>query len=225
MAFYLPSTRIVDSGEAFVAPGAIILAESQALVVSSAAQSMGAMPSTGTATDIFIGFAFAGTSALPFPESYTNKVETFTVPTGGMITLSMMPVAGQVFVFDTTTGLPVTPITITGTNISGLTPGDVVNVTYKYAMSVVQMRALYGDIQPGGYVGSYVGQIGVIKRGDVWVTEFDASKNWAAATAVKLAPNGQITDQTGTGNIIPNIVITGVPNMTIPYLGLSFSAM
>jgi len=95
-------------------------------------------------------------------------------------------------------------------------------------MSVVQMRALYGDIQPGGYVGSYVGQIGVIKRGDVWVTEFDASANWAATPSVWLAPNGQITTFSNKGVAavqIPNCIVTGVPNMTIPYLGLSFSAM
>jgi len=233
MAFYLPYGRVADMGEAMVAPGAVILAESQALVVSSAAQSAGVMPATGTATDIFVGFAIAGTSALPFPEAYTNKVEIFTVPTGGMITLSLTPVAGQVAVLDTTTGAFVTDPTVSGANVSGLTVGDTVQVTYKYAMSVIQMRALFGDVQPGGYVGAYVGQIGLITRGDVWISEFDAAMNWAtagatASTQIVLAANGQLTlgtPSTSAGPIaVPNLVVTGIPSQDIPYLGLRFAA-
>src|SRR5271168_5060646 len=189
MAFYLPNCRMADLEDVLVAPGAVVLA--------AGATSQGVMPATGTATDIFAGFAIAGTSALPFPEAYTNKVETFVVPTGGMITLSMTPVAGQVFVLDTTTGTVVADPTVSGANVSGLTAGDTVNVTYKYAMSIIQQRALFGDIQPGGYVGAYVGQIGLITRGDVWISEFDASANWAMAgtstAQVCLGAAGQLT--------------------------------
>jgi hypothetical protein len=232
MAFYLPNGRVADMGDVLVAPGAVILAESQALVVAAGAQSQGVLPSTGTATDIFAGFAIAGTSALPFPEAYTNKVEQFVVPTGGVIPLSMMPVAGQVAVLDTTTSTYVGNPTVSGANISGLTAGDTVVVTYKYAMSIIQQRALYGDVQPGGYVGAYVGQIGLITRGDVWISEFNANANWAAAgtagNVICLAANGQLTlgtANTGSaGNAIPNMIVTGIPSMTIPYLGLRFSA-
>lgn len=226
MAFYLPNGRVADMGDVLVAPGAVILAESQALVVSSAAQSAGVFPSTGTATDIFAGFAIAGTSALPFPEAYTNKVETFVVPTGGIVTLSLPPVAGQVLIQDTTLGTFPT-VTLSGSNLSGLTVGDTVVVTYKYAMSIIQQRALFGDVQPGGYAGAYVGQIGLITRGDVWVSEFDASANWAASPSVYLAANGQVTSLANKGANavqIPNCIITGVPSQTIPYLGLRFSA-
>jgi hypothetical protein len=226
MAFYLPNGRVADMGDVLVAPGAVILAESQALVVSNTSQYAGVLPATGTASDIFAGFAIAGTSALPFPEAYTNKVETFVVPTGGVITLSLTPVAGQVFVLDTTTGTAVADPAVSGANVSGLTPGDTVSVTYKYAMSIIQQRAMFGDIQPGGYVGAYVGQIGLITRGDVWVSEFNASANWAAATGVALAANGQLVPVgfAGAGNTVPNLIITGIPSMEIPYLGLRFSA-
>jgi hypothetical protein len=232
MAFYLPNGRVADMGDVLVAPGAVILAESQALVVAAGNQAAGVLPSTGTASDIFAGFAIAGTSALPFPEAYTNKVETFVVPTGGVITLSLTPVAGQVLIYDVTTNSYPT-VTLSGQNLSGLTPGDTVNVTYKYAMSIIQQRALFGDVQPGGYSGAYVGQIGLITRGDVWISEFDASKNWAAASntganQVCLAANGQLTLGTpGTapaGIAVPNCIVTGIPSQTIPYLGLRFSA-
>jgi hypothetical protein len=206
MAFYLPNTRMSDLEDV--------------------------MPATGTTSDIFVGFAIAGTSALPFPESYTNKVEQFVVPTGGTITLSETPVAGQVFVYDTTLATAVTTFTVPGATISGLTAGDTVVVTYKYAMSIIQERALYGDVQPGGYAGAYVGQIGLVTRGDVWITEFNASMNWAMAgttgNSICLAANGQLTlgtPNTGSaGNALSNVIVTGVPSMTIPYLGLRFSA-
>jgi len=222
--FYLPFTKLVDSSEAYTAPGAIILAESQALVRVQGNAAAGVLPSTGQSTDIFVGFAIAGTSAAPFPESYTNKVEQFTVPSTGLVTLQLTPVSGQVFVYDNTAGAPVSSPTVSGPNVSGLTPGDEVTITYKYAETVIQARALQGDVQPGGYVGAYVGQIGLAKRGLAYVSEFDASKNWAAATAIKLAANGQITDQTGSGNTIPGAYVVAVPYQDIPFLGIEFSA-
>lgn len=217
-----PLTRVVNSAEMNTAPGAVILSEGQALVRTNGATSAGVLPATGTSNDVFMGFAFAGTSAYPFPESYTNKVETFVVPTGGSVTLSQTPISGQVFAFDTTSNTAPT-ITVTGKTVSGLTAGDTVVVTYKYAMTVVQAQALFGNVQPGGYSGAYVGQIGVITRGVVYTSEFDASKNWAAATAIKLAANGQLTDQSGSGVAIQGVVIAA-PSESYPYLGIDFSA-
>lgn len=222
MAFYLPFSKFVDSAEAVVAPGAVILAEGQALVRAQSAQSVGVLPSTGQATDIFVGFAVAGTSAAPFPEAYTNKVEEFTVPVSGIVTLQLTPVAGQVFVFDNTTGAAATGYTVTGKNISGLVNGDDVVVTYKYAVSVTQLRALQGDVQPGGYVGAYVGQIGVVKRGLIYTSEFDASKNWSTAASINLAANGQLTVG-GTGPAINGYVVS-TPAQDTPFLGIEFSA-
>jgi hypothetical protein len=223
MSFYLPFTRAEQSTEMLIAPGATFQAEGQAVVRTNNATSVGVLPSTGTATDVFCGFTFAGTSALPFPEPYYNKVEQFLVPSTGTVTLSVTPVAGQFLVYDNTTNAVVTGATLAGSTISGLTAGDTVTVTYKYALTVVTERALFGDVQPGGYVGSMVGQIGVITRGTIWTSEFDDSKNWAAATAIKLAANGQITDQTGTGVAIQGYVV-GVPGQDVPFLGITFMA-
>jgi hypothetical protein len=96
-------------------------------------------------------------------------------------------------------------------------------VTYKYALSAVQARALQGDVQPGGYAGEYVGQVGLLKRGIIYTSEFDAAVNWAAATEIKLGVNGIITDQTGTGAAIKGYVVS-VPNVETPFLGIEFSA-
>jgi hypothetical protein len=234
MSFYLPFTRAEQSTEMIVAPGAQFYAEGQVVVTTQGATSAGVLPATGTNTDIFLGFAFAGTSAAPFNEAYYNKVEQFTVPTTGIVTLSLTPVSGQVFVLDNTTGATPTP-TVTGANVSGLTSGDEVTITYKYALTVIQARALFGDIQPGGYVGNYVNQIGVITRGTVWTSEFDASKNWAAAggsssTQIVMAANGQLTLGTPGASgaaplAVPNAIVIGVPGQDVPFLGITFNAL
>lgn len=233
MSFYLPFTKVEQSTEMLTAPGATFYAEGQAVVRTAGATSAGVLPSTGTANDVFCGFSFAGTSALPFPEAFYNKVEQFLVPVTGAVTLSLTPVAGQVFVIDNTTNTPVTNPTVSGNQVTGLTAGDEVTVTYKYTLSVIQERALFGDVQPGGYVGAYIGQIGVITRGTIWTSEFDASKNWAAAgtptAQILLAANGQVTMGTpGTGGAaplaIPNAYVSGVPGQDQPFLGITFSA-
>lgn len=220
---YLPTSKITDSSEAMVAPGAAISAEGLALVRASGAQANGVSPSTGTAADVFAGFSWAGTSAAPFAEGYTNKQETFVVPAGGVVGLQFAPVAGQVFVFDKTANSAVATPSVSGKNVSGLTVGNEVCITYKYALSVVQARAMYGDQQPGGYSGAYVGQIGVAKRGILFTSEFDASKDWTAATAVKLAAGGQLTDQSGAGNAIKATIVS-VPGAEVPFLGIEFTA-
>jgi len=231
MSLYFPGTRLSDSTEMLTAPGAIFLAEGQALVRTQGNTSAGVLVSTGTASDIFQGFVVAGTSALPFPESYYNKVEQFLVPSTGAITLSLTPVSGQVFVFDVTANAPVTSPTVVGNQVTGLTAGDTVNVTYKYSLTIVQERALFGDVQPGGYSGAYVGQIGVATRGVIFTSEFDASQNWAAAgsttaTQLALGASGQVTLANTTAG--PNVGIPGsviaVPGQDYPWLGIEFSA-
>lgn len=224
MAFALALSKFESSSEATVAPGAVILAEGQAMVRAPGATSLGVMPSTAaTATEVFVGFAIAGTSALPFPEAYTNKVITVTVPSTGIVTLPLTPVAGQIFAFDNTTGAVAT-FTAAGAVLSGLTAGDSVTFTFKYAMTVVQATALAGNVQPGGYAGAYVNQIGLVKRGLVFTSEFNVAANWAASTAIKLAANGQITDQTGTGATIQGAVVQ-LPSIEYPFLGIEFSTI
>lgn len=221
---YGPFSKYVDSSEAVVAPGAVINAEGLALVRAAGNQAAGVLPATGTSADVFAGFSIAGTSAAPFMEGFTNKQETFIVPATGTVTLQFAPVPTQVFVFDKTTGAAASGYAVSGKNVTSLTVGDEVVVTYKYALSVIQARSLQGDVQPGGYSGAYIGQIGLIKRGQIYTSEYDTSKNWAAATAVKLAAGGQVTDQSGAGVAIPAAIIA-VPSSEVTYLGLEFSAV
>jgi hypothetical protein len=221
---YGPFSKYVDSSEMAVAPGAVIDAEGMVLVRASGAQAAGVMPSTGGTSEVFAGFSIAGTSAAPFMEGFTNKQETFVVPSTGRVTLQFAPVPNQVFVYDVTAGAAVSSPTVSGKSITGLTAGDQVVVTYKYALSVVQARALQGDVQPGGYSGAYIGQIGCIKRGVIYTSEFDASVDWTAATGVKAAAGGQVTNQAGSGITLPAQIIA-TPTSEVTFLGLEFSAV
>lgn len=221
---YFPLTKIVDSSEAVLAPGAAVTAEGQALIRVTAAPAQGVTPSLGAANEIFAGFSLLGVSAAPLPALYASKVESFTVPGSGIVALAKTPVAGQLAVFDNTAGAAVATPTVVGNTVTTLTVGNTVTVTYKYALSVIEARALQGDVQPGGYAGSYVGQVGVAKRGVIYTDQFDAAVNWAAATSIKLAAGGQITSQGGSGVALTGAYVVSTPSQEVPYLGLEFSA-
>lgn len=222
---YFPLTKIVDSSEAVLAPGAAVTAEGQALIRVTAAPAQGVTPSLGAANEIFAGFSLLGVSAAPLPALYASKVESFTVPGSGIVALAKTPVAGQLAVFDNTAGAAVATPTVVGNTVTTLTVGNTVTVTYKYALSVIEARALQGDVQPGGYAGSYVGQVGVAKRGVIYTDQFDAAVNWAAATSIKLAAGGQVTNQSGaTGVVLTGAYVVSTPSQEVPYLGLEFSA-
>lgn len=220
---YAPYSRYTDSSEARTAPGAVIHAEGLALVRLAGDQAAGVLPSTGTAADRFCGFSIAGTSAAPFAEGYTNKVENLVVPASGAVTLQFQPLPNQVFVFNVTAAAAIPSPVVAGNQVTGLPIGAEVQITYKYAMTTIQARANYGDVQPGGYSGAYVDQIGLVKRGVIYTAEYDASVNWAAATEVKMASGGMVTDQSGSGNAI-NAMIIAAPTGEVAYLGLEFSA-
>ncbi len=228
-----PLTRVVNSTEMFVAPGATILAEGSALVRVGGATSAGVQPSTGAAGEVFVGLSFAGTSAYPFPEGSGNKVEEFTVGIGGVVTLARTPLTGAVGVYDLTLGRALvagTDFTLVSNTLTGLTVGDDIVATYRFNLSVVEAVALYGNVQPGGYSGAYVNQIGVIRSGFVMTSEFDASKSWAgagatAATALVAGANGQLTLGTvGTNGASVPGAVTRVPDDGYPFLGIEFTA-
>ena len=216
---YFPLTKLVDSAEAVVSATANITAEGQALVKVAGCVA----PAAGAPDEIFAGFAVLGVSAAPLPALYATKVESFVVPGSGIVRLGQTPVAGQLAVFNNTSGAPVAAPTVDGQNVTGLTVGNTVTVTYKYAVTVIQSRALQGDEQPGGYAGAYVGQAGLGKRGLIFTDQFDAAVNWAAVKEIKLAPNGQLTGDAGTGEALKAYVVS-VPNQEVPFLGLEFSA-
>lgn len=220
---YMPNCALFDSEEAVLSPAAHITAEGQALVATPE----GLKESTGTAGEVFAGFAVQRVSATLFLENYFVGVEELTVATAGSLILQREPLSGDVVgIVNVATGAVIEgETTVDGATISNdnLTEGLEVRVTYKYAMSVVEAKSRMGDVQPGGASGVIVGQIGLCSRGTIYTNCFDTSKNWAAATEIKLAANGMLTDQTGTGTAIKAYVVA-TPTSMYPYLGVKFSA-
>jgi len=240
---YFPLSKFIDSSEAVVTSGFSLVTEGAALVRSSTSTAQGVTLSTGSGTsELFAGFAVAGLSAAPTVPTYGVAVETYTATatslntalpgvSGQLVILNNGPVANPLAVPAALTidgtlisaTFNATNVTIAGT--TGLTVGNSYTIVYKYLLSISQARAIQGDVQPGGYAGTAVNQIGVVKRGTIYTSEFDASKNWNVATAIKLNAAGQITDQTGTGTTLVGAYVIAVPTSTVPYLGIEFSAV
>lgn len=221
---YHPLSQHIRSTEYPLAAGATLSADGQALVASNINGQFGVAPSLGQSGEVFVGFVLAQTSAAPFLEQHAIKVEKQIVPSSGVVTLAFAPLASSTSVADETTGAVNSTPTVVGSTVTGLTAGDLVQVTYTYALTVQQAIGLMGNAIPSGYAGSLLGSTGCSQGGRIYTSQFDSSKNWAAATAVKLGANGQLTDQTGSGVAI-NAIIVAIPNQDIPFLGIEFNAV
>lgn len=217
-------TRIVDSSEAILAEGAQVTQEGQAMV---AVPGKGISPSTGAADEIFAGFAMNQLCGIPVLEPYGIAVEEFLVDSSDKVTVQFAPISKSVALINLETGAAIASPTVTGKTIAAataMTAGMKVKVVYRYALTNIQARAMMGDAQPGGPAGAIVGQCGLAKRGVIYTSCFDTSVNWAAATVIKLAKGGFVTDQSGTGTALAGAYVVKVPTAEIPFLGIEFSA-
>ncbi|QDH83601.1 hypothetical protein [Achromobacter phage Motura] len=223
---YFPKTRATLSHEAIIAPGAVFTAQGQAAVRMLGATAEGVAPSTGVLADeVFVGFTMVQTSAYPFREDEANTVESYQVPQTGVLVLARAPKSpADVFIFDNTTGAPVPvtgTVTVVGNRVSGLTAGDFVTITYKFVLTGLEQRGTYGDVQPGGYSGDQLGQIGLVTRGTIYTSFVDTGANWAEAKVIETAAGGYITADKGTGAVIDGWVVD-LPTTDIPFLGIEF---
>lgn len=222
------NTRITDSSDMRLAKSAKILAEGQALVFVPGEG--GLAPSKGESGEIFAGFVMRRTSAAPIVEDYMTKVEKFVIaaPEEGdsSVELQFEPLSSSVCVIDCSTGTAIAAPIVEGKVISSANfKNDMeIEVVYKYALTVVQARSIFGDQQPGGAAGDLLGQVGCAKRGQIYTSWFDTTVNWHTAKQIKLAANGMITNENGSGEVLPGAYVVGVPNVDEPFLGIEFSA-
>lgn len=221
------NTRINDSSDMRLAKSAKIIAEGQALVYVPGEVALA--PAKGEANEVFAGFVMRRTSAAPVIEDYMTKVERFVIaaPEEGdpSVELQFEPLSSSVCVIDLSTGTALAAPTVEGKVLtSSAFKNDMeIEVVYKYALTVVQARSIFGDIQPGGAAGNLLGQVGCAKRGQIYTSWFDTAVNWRTAKQIKLAANGMITNENGTGTVI-NAYVVAVPNVDEPFLGIEFSA-
>ena len=223
---YSPLSAISRSSEMALDPTATLLGDGQALVSTLVNGRQVVAPSAGAAGEKFVGFSSLQTSAAPVVPTTAVKVEEVVIPAGGVVTAAFTPIAGTAFAYNAATGAPVAIDSVTGADVDFLVAnaGLTVRLQYRYTLTAVQARALVGDVQPGGFSGTTYGSIGVAQTGVVYTDQFDSGKDFAAATAIKLAANGRVTDHTGAGVAI-NAIVKALPTVGYPYLGLEFNAV
>jgi hypothetical protein len=188
--------------------------------------------STATNNDLFLGIAL---STLSSPVNGVN-VLAITVPSSAPYTviLPAAPNAGQISIVDAVAGTAyvsegsvgavtaVSEFNLTGSTLtfySGNAGASLV-VTYQYALTAIQAQNLVGYGLIGGLSPSNItGTIGVIKRGLVFTSMFDASINWNATTGLLVGNNGIFTASTGTGAAV-NGYVAQAPSVGSPTLGI-----
>lgn len=218
---YFPSTRQYISIELPVAPGSAVTAEGQALIADTTTGVFGVKPSAGASTDNFVGVSVSQQMTLNF----VAKVEESVLGTGHTFTLARTPASGTLSVYDLTTGVVVAAggggWTLAGkvVTVDAAFEGRLLAYTYRYAPTATEARAIQGDVYPGGPAGAAVDQVGVIKNGIIYTTEFDAAVNWRATNpTIRVAANGLFTIG-GSGAIVPCALVS-VPSVAQPFLGL-----
>jgi len=223
---YSPLSFFTRSAEKKLASGAALTSLGQALVYKLENGRQVVDLSAGAAGEVFAGFANAQTSATPVAPTSAVKVETLVVPATGIVTVSKAVLAGTVVATNVATGAVVAIVTAVGTavDLAIASAGLTVKVVYRYSLSAAEARSLVGDVQPGGYSGDSYGLIGVAQQGVIYTDAFDSSKNFAAATAIKLGAGGVLSNQTGAGVAIQAVVVQ-VPTTDYPFLGVQFTSI
>jgi hypothetical protein len=224
---YFPLSAISRSTEEVLNPAVTLTGEGQAMISVLVNGVSNAQPSSGIAAEKFLGFSLTQTSAATFLPTTTVKVESLVVPISGIVTTAQTPVAATTFAYNDATGAAVTVVSVTGTSVDlgVISAGLTVRVQYRYTLTVVQAQSLVGSVQPGGYSGAVYGRVGIAQSGVIYTDNFDSSKDFSAATSIKLDANGRVSDQShATGVVIPAFV-KSLPTVSFPFLALEFNAI
>lgn len=223
------NVHISDSVERPVAQGYLISAEGQALVADYSDGVFGVKPSEGAEGEQFVGVAMSQQLTV----EYMPKVEDLSVPATGtyVVHLENTPVSGSLAVISPvagvlTSGTPATgedKYSISGTTITvnSARASESLRVSYRYSPTVVEAKAIQGDIPPGGSAGILLGTVGVIRRGDVYTSEYDTTVDWSDPVAVYLADNGLFTTDSNSDTATKvNATVISIPSASNPFLGL-----
>lgn len=231
---YFPQTRIELSVERPVAQGSLITAEGVALVNSLTGGSYGVKHSAGAVGEVFAGVAFNSVT----PLTQAPKIQEFIVGASPFaVVLDSEPLPGTVRVVRLDTNLPIAAAgaaSATEYEVDGGNPrrfifhssmvGVPVSISYSYAPTLVQAMALQGNVLPGGPAGQYLGQVGVITRGDVYTDQWNTAADWSSAVGVVLLANGKFGPTSNPATAIRGVQIIELPSASRSYLGLNINA-
>jgi hypothetical protein len=222
---YSPLSSFTRSTDMPQAAGAILSENGQALVHVIVDGKSGVTPSTGAAAEKFAGFANMQTSAAPVMPTSLVRVEDLIVPVSGKFLVAKAPMAGttSVFLVEDNTVIAVVAVVANEVDVGVANAGKFVRCVYRSPATVAEARARVGDIQPGGYVGNIVGQVGVAQQGVIYTSVFDTEADWASATAITLGAGG-VLEADGAGEPI-QATLVALPSPDYPFLGIRFDSI
>lgn len=188
---------------------------------------------TVAASDKVLGFSKTADSV----PSRTSKVDSVLVPASGALTAQLTEaniVVAAVRAVLKETGAALTVITAgspaTGEVLvatSGLLTfhadqaNKEVQVTYLFDLTMVQSKQRYGERHVNNRdLHATFGNIEVgMGFTELYTDAFDASADWSSAAPIKLGNNGMLT-KTGVGPTLAGFVVTHVPTVANPMLGI-----
>lgn len=184
----------------------------------------------GEADEQFVGFSF-GEIFSPLNKSFVHSA---VIPAAVSYTVQLPKnnlVAGQILVYDNTSGAalaegdPASSGKYSCDDATGLLTfnaaqaGHSITVTFRYLPTAQEVIMQNNVRLVSQYGADFLGSLGCILEGEIFTDQFDASVDWASATAVNLG-DGILTSG-GSGESTPCQVIA-VPSADRPFLGVRF---
>lgn len=230
---YFPQTSIEISRERPVAQGSQITAEGAALVSVLVGGVFGVKQSTGAAGEVLAGVSINTVTGL----TQVPKIDEAVLGNSNAIVLGAEPIPGTVRVIRADTNAELTAAATADATHYAVDAGNPkrflfdaalqgtgFQIVYAYAPTLAQAMALQGNVLPGGPAGQYLGQVGVISRGDVYTDQWDTTGDWSTAVGVVLKANGKFGPAATAGAALRGVQIIELPTAGRSYLGININA-
>lgn len=210
-------TRLFLTEHRKVESGVIIQEEGQALINVKENGETVVRPSVGASGELFAGIAMTRNA----PPTVLQWVGQGVIGDTKAIEVPRLPILGQVLV---KIGNTVATLEAAAPAAAGeaQVAGQVISfhaddigkaylVQMAYEPSMAEAAQILGNMPIGGISASYQGVTGVITRGEVATTFYDASSDWSTAMQVKLGADGRFTT-TGLGAVVPGVTVINAPS-------------
>lgn len=218
-------SKFFKTRERAVLPGTPFKEEGIAIALVREDGALYATPCTGAAGETFGGF----TMSTNVPTSFSTEIDT--VPAVPVVMLPRVPVTGQLYVaidgqpatVSVGTDAPTAAGKVTLNDRQLLVHADDVGkdlyYQFHYELTASEASEVTGDYYGGSHnaAGVKMNSVGAVIEGQVATNMFDASKDWSNVMHPRLGENGMLTTD-GSGTLLTNVVIAGVPNADTPFL-------
>lgn len=216
-------TRVFHTEHRPVETGVVIEDEGMALVFVREGDRTVVRPSTGAAGEKMAGFSLSRNC----PPQFLPFVQEGTVE-GAELELPRTPIAGQILVRIDGAAVTVnasenTPVDASSVSLNdnvlrfhGSHAGKEMVVQMMFEPTVTEARQYNGDAPVGGLPSSAQSIIGVIRKGDIATSYYDASADWSSAISCKLGPDGILTTEGSGANA--DVTVLSAPTAANPML-------